>query len=352
VRGRLELTRPGDVFSAECGAFDLFAQQVMPVVAEPICAQCHVAGGQAETARWRVTAGDPVATMLSALGLVDATDPSHSLLLQKPRAEVPHVGGTQLVAGSAADQVLAQWVDRVVSPECGGGRPGGPRTPAELYADNCASCHGADARGTAGRPDIHCNRSIHDPVRNGRVGDSEEMLPFPGLSDDDIADIQGHLLGLCPSETVTGEELFLGNCATCHGADGGGRGERPNVRCATRVADAVRVGRAEVMQSFPPLHMPDTELGRLKNHLDTLCQAAGRTPADLYAGNCGTCHGPTGGGGTNALGVDGPSVRCTELGDYLEKVRQGSDEMPSFPALSDADVGALQAWAFSYCVEP
>ena len=48
-----------------------------------------------------------------------------------------------------------------------------------------------------------------------------------------------------------------------------------------------------------------------------------------------------------------PSVACTELGDYLEKVRLGSGDMPSFPALSDLDIGAVEAWVFStFCTNP
>ena len=36
-----------------------------------------------------------------------------------------------------------------------------------LYAGNCALCHGADARGGIG-PNIRCKTSIASPVRNGK----------------------------------------------------------------------------------------------------------------------------------------------------------------------------------------
>jgi hypothetical protein len=59
-------TRCGDAF---------FASDVMPRVLEPICAQCHVEGGLAASAPFRVTVGDPVATSLSALREVNTGDP-------------------------------------------------------------------------------------------------------------------------------------------------------------------------------------------------------------------------------------------------------------------------------------
>jgi mono/diheme cytochrome c family protein len=351
-RGVLTLARPGDVFSPACGALAYFTDEVMPLVLEPTCAQCHVEGGAAAAARLRVTPGDPTATMLSALPLVSAADPASSRILQKPRGDVTHGGGQQIVSGSAEDQVLVHWVDLVVSPACGGGDPGGPTTPASLYADNCASCHGADARGTPGRPDIHCHRSIHDVVRRGRTGGAEDMPAFPDLSDEAVSHIQGHLLTLCSTDEATGEALYASNCTGCHGADATGA-VGPSVRCATRVRQAVRTGRADVMPAFPMTSMPDVEVDRLVAYLDARCTTAGRPAADLYAGNCSTCHGAMAGGGRSALGVRGPGIRCTGLGDYLEKVREGDGEMPSFPALDDGDVGAIRAWVFDgFCTNP
>jgi mono/diheme cytochrome c family protein len=287
-RGTLTLADPGDIFSSSCGAFAEFTNDVVPVVIEPICSQCHVEGGLAGAARFRVTPDDPAATMLSALRLIDADRPLRSLLLRKPRAQVAHAGGTQLVPGTPADDTLLAWIEQVISPPCGGGVHVGPLTPAELFADSCASCHGTDARGSGGRPDIHCNRSIHDVVRTGRTGATEDMPAFPDaeLSDDDIVAIQGHLLTLCPTATVTGADLLAGNCASCH--------QPATIRCATRVADAVRVGRATAMPAFPASTMPDAELQRLIDTLSGLCADAGRTAADLFAGNCQSCHGADG----------------------------------------------------------
>lgn len=352
----------GGTGPATCGA-DFFAAHVMPEVLQPNCALCHVAGGVAQTARLRVTTGDPVGTAATAMLVVDQSTPAQSLLLLKPRAAVAHGGGQRFSSGDASDLTLQHWVELVTAPACvgsgggggngggGNGGGGGGGSTGDLYTDNCASCHGSDARGLNGQPDIHCNRDIHDVVRNGRSGTIGVMPAFPNLSDTDIATIQAHLGTLCPAGAATGAELFASNCATCHGADAGGVDPAPSVRCATMVADAVQVGRGTRMPAFPSLAGAD--LSHLEGFLDQLCTEHGRTGADLYAGNCSTCHGATANGGRNGLGVHGPGIRCKDAGEFGEKIRYGEDGMPAFPALDSTDVSAIVDYVHaSFCPFP
>jgi len=347
VRGMLSLSRDGGATAPTCGN-DYFASDVMPLVLEPICAFCHVAGGAAAATTFRVTAGDPHATVLTAAREVDAANPMQSKLLLKPKADLPHGGGQRVTAGSPEEQALIQWLTLVTAPGCslgtGPGGPGGGGTGADLYASNCASCHGADARGLQGRPDIHCNRSIHDVVVAGRVAVPESMPAFTNLSDPDIGKIQDFLTGLCPLSGVTGADLYASNCASCHGPTAGGTATAPAVRCALRVADAVGTGRGSVMPSFP---FVDAEVTLLEGYLDQLCTANGRTGTDVYAGNCQTCHGADGRGGTNALGVDGPDVHCAR--DVAGTVLEGDlPKMPAFP-MSNADLTSLQSYIDGFC---
>ena len=346
LRATLVLTRTADGGGPRCGA-ELFASTVMPVVVEPICSKCHVAGGAAQAAAFRVTLGDPVATAASALAMVDPADPAASRLLAKPRGDVPHGGGRQIAAGSPEEQALLAWIAEVTAPGCdlgGGGGGGGATGGAALYAEACASCHGADARGLDGRPDIRCNRSIHDAVRNGRTGGPAGDMPsFPKLDDAQIAEIQSFLFGLCPVGGASGADLYASNCATCHGPGAVGTATAPNVRCATRVDDALVVGRGARMPSFSALSAPERAL--LVGYLAGACADAGRPAADLYSGNCASCHGARGGGGTNGLGVYGPNIRCTEVGDYREKIRFGEGAMPAFPGLTPSDATAIAAFA-------
>jgi hypothetical protein len=74
-----------------------FTTQVMGRVLQPICANCHVPGGAAQSANFRVTAGDPRATQESVDRNIDVANPTESRILQKPLNVVP-------ARGRAADQ--------------------------------------------------------------------------------------------------------------------------------------------------------------------------------------------------------------------------------------------------------
>jgi mono/diheme cytochrome c family protein len=286
IRGSLVLVRQGAAPDA-CSTF--FRDRVMGEVLVPVCAQCHVAGGQAGLTRFRVSIDDPNATRQSAAGHIDATDPAASRLLLKPIGGLGHGGGVRIAPDGPEHLVLQEWVGMVTQGECaagppgggpGGGDPGGGGTGsggtgADLYSANCASCHGSDARGLQGRPDIHCSKNIHVAVRNGLTGTIGTMPAFPNLTDADIQALQQYLDSLCPAGTASG--------------------------------------------------------------------------ADLYASNCASCHGATGGGGRNAAGVRGPNIRCKDGHDFQEKVRNGDDQMPAFPDIDAAAVSRIAAYVRTFC---
>ena len=52
---------------------------------------------------------------LSLAPLVNRTDVSHSLILQKPTQRIPHTGGERIKPGSDEEKVLAQWVQFLAS---------------------------------------------------------------------------------------------------------------------------------------------------------------------------------------------------------------------------------------------
>jgi mono/diheme cytochrome c family protein len=260
-----------------CGS-EHFATSVMTPVMETICARCHVSGGAAAAARFRVTIGDALATEMSALEQVDTVSPAASRILLKPLGQLGHGGGPQIAPGSAEEQALAAWVSLVVQPDCGGNGGGGghPTDGAGLWGAFCASCHGGDARGLEGRPDVHCSKGIFDAVRAGRKGPAGEMPAFPELTDAEIALIQGFLDTLCPIDSASGAELYAGNCASCHGDDAAG--------------------------------------------------------------------------GTNGGGVRGPDIRCQDADSFQEKVSRGDDEMPAFPGLPAAAIARIADFVGALCV--
>src|SRR5262245_47756110 len=138
LKGLLVLTRrstePPPNPPASCDN-SFFTGQVMGRVLQPICANCHTAGGAAQTANFRVTVGDPLATQESVALHIDRTTPAESRILKKPLALVPHAGGQQLAQGSEELQILEQWVNLVATDQQCSGTPDValvPLAPAEL----------------------------------------------------------------------------------------------------------------------------------------------------------------------------------------------------------------------------
>jgi cytochrome c oxidase cbb3-type subunit 3 len=139
------------------------------------------------------------------------------------------------------------------------------RTGAVLYADNCAACHGRDARGNArlGVPNLTDADTLHGgdakailaSIEGGRRG----AMPAMGaaLGDAAIVDVTHYvksLSGAIHDETraALGKRHFAA-CAACHGADGRGNPAlgAPNLADNTwlyggdyaRIEETIRNGR-------------------------------------------------------------------------------------------------------------
>lgn len=104
---------------------------------------------------------------------------------------------------------------------------------ARLFANNCSVCHGADAGGNFGFPDLSDNdwlyggnpEQIKTTIVHGRSGNMPAWGPI--LGEAKIADITEYVLQLSSqehnaSQLASGKVLFDQNCAACHGADGKG----------------------------------------------------------------------------------------------------------------------------------
>lgn len=159
----------------------------MPRVIDPICSQCHVPGGLAQAAPFKVTPGNPAATAASAANEVDAADPTHSKLVEKPRGEsmpsFPTLAPSDVTA-------LQSWLHGLCTAS---GRPG-----SDLYAGNCSTCHGTTAHGGQNGlgvhgPDIQCT-SAGDYSETVRFGD-DGMPAFPALGTGDITAIVEYVHG-------------------------------------------------------------------------------------------------------------------------------------------------------------
>jgi hypothetical protein len=82
------------------------------------CDSCHAPDLQAGATRLHVDAADPLGTARRIALLVDAASPATSRILEKPLNVLPHGGGQQILPGSAAEQLLAQWADLIAAAAC------------------------------------------------------------------------------------------------------------------------------------------------------------------------------------------------------------------------------------------
>ena len=104
---------------------------------------------------------------------------------------------------------------------------------ANIFGNNCATCHGSDGRGAIGFPNLTNDDWLYggDPdtilttISNGRNGvmpAQEAILGADGV--DQVTEYVMKLGGLdsSPEKTEEGATLFVASCAVCHGADGTG----------------------------------------------------------------------------------------------------------------------------------
>ena len=102
-----------------------------------------------------------------------------------------------------------------------------------LFLNNCAQCHGSDARGTKGFPNLTdadwlyggSPEQISASITYGRQGNMPPMAAAVG-SPEDVKNLAHHVLSLSGSphdslRAALGKGKF-GACAACHGADGKG----------------------------------------------------------------------------------------------------------------------------------
>ena len=103
-------------------------------------------------------------------------------------------------------------------------------TAERLFLNNCATCHGSDAKGAKGFPNLADNDWLYggspavimQSIQNGRAG----VMPDLGLSPKNAALLAYYVQGLAGAEVTEhvqekGKTLFA-VCAACHGADGSG----------------------------------------------------------------------------------------------------------------------------------
>ena len=102
-----------------------------------------------------------------------------------------------------------------------------------LFANNCAGCHGSDARGSKGFPNLTdgdwlyggTHDKIKETITNGRQGVMPPMAAAVGTAED-VRNVANYVLSLSgsPNNAVAAQlgKAKFAACAACHGPDGKG----------------------------------------------------------------------------------------------------------------------------------
>lgn len=163
----------------------------------------------------------------------------------------------------------------------------------EVFQANCAACHGTQGEGGLGEgvlggpPIVGLELSYVDmTVRTGRM-----PIPAPsvGIRTDQLGEddrealavyaaerfeLTGEIPTVEPGDASRGQELFVRNCAACHGAagDGGVSGGATRVPPVVgldgiAIAQATRVGPFE-MPAFEPAVLDDGDIDDLVSYME------------------------------------------------------------------------------------
>lgn len=157
----------------------------------------------------------------------------------------------------------------------------------------------------------------------------------------------------------TGQQLWLSDCAVCHGARGQGTNRGPNITHAgpAAVDFMMRTGRM-------PLSRPDAPLQRRSvryspAQIDSIVAYSSRFvdgPAvpkvdvsgaslprgnQLYLANCAACHQTAGAGGALAYGDVAPPLGRATPTETVEALRTGPGRMPPFDRSTLDDRAAI-----------
>ncbi len=143
-----------------------------------------------------------------------------------------------------------------------------------VYANNCAQCHGADARGASGFPNLTDADWLWggsaDAVLTSIVQGRNAVMPPWGtaLGDQGVAEITAYVQTLSGSKAdaalaAAGRTKFAMFCASCHGVDGKGNTAlgAPNLsddvwlygNDPSTIADVIRNGRNGAMPAWGPI---------------------------------------------------------------------------------------------------
>jgi ubiquinol-cytochrome c reductase cytochrome c subunit len=167
-----------------------------------------------------------------------------------------------------------------------------------------------------------------------------------------------------PALVAQGQELFETGCSSCHGLEGEGTDDAPDIREAGEAAAdfQLRTGRmpaADVDGQPPekPVAYDDDEIEALVAFVGSLGDGPAIPDVDiddadvarggeLFRANCAACHNAAGIGGALSYGEEAPAVRGVDPVVVGEAMRTGPGQMPVFgpESFSPEDVNDIAAY--------
>ncbi len=225
-----------------------------------------------------------------------------------------------------------------------------------LFAEDCASCHGPRAQGTAvapnlqglgpatidfwvstGRMPAENPRSVQAPVKPPKLSSRQALEVAAWVNSLDPAPPYIPKVNVKDADIATGQDLYATNCAACHTIVGVGDALAFNTYApslnlyhqptATQVAEAVRTGPAN-MPRFSDGVLSDAQLADIVKYVTEELQH----PTD--PGGFGLGHvGPVAEGFVALLfGVGGLMLVAFWIGDRTERDDEPHDEGGTSPA--------------------
>jgi ubiquinol-cytochrome c reductase cytochrome c subunit len=177
-----------------------------------------------------------------------------------------------------------------------------------------------------------------------------------------------------PPGTVTqpnaaGQALFEQSCAACHGPQGAGTSNGPDIRNAgvALIDFVLRTGRMPL--AAPNLQMQpgqpafdDAQTSALVDYVASLgsgpsipnvVTSGADLPAgrNIYLNSCAACHGPAGGGGAVGGGFVAPALTQDDAKTIAEAALTGPGPMPRF-SLSPDELRDLTGYVTNLPAEP
>jgi ubiquinol-cytochrome c reductase cytochrome c subunit len=165
-------------------------------------------------------------------------------------------------------------------------------------------------------------------------------LHTAGASESQVA--RGH------GDAERGQRLFLTGCASCHGQNGEGTSQGPDLRGVGAASADFQLSTGRMPSTAPDRQSVTKRSPYTQSEIDDLVAYVASLgpgppipdvhdpPGDLQEGgrlflnNCAACHSAAGNGGALSVGRDAPTLHSATPVEVAEAVRTGPGNMPVF----------------------